>query len=62
LLLSAHPDWAALDVMYTIRGTVDDVGQPGLDIETGWGRINAERALGVPGPYPIAQSRGATVR
>jgi subtilisin family serine protease len=54
LLFSQHPDWTADEVRSTIRATAVDIQEPGSDLETGWGRVNAAAALAAPGPYPQA--------
>lgn len=45
LIWSVHPDWTNSQVFNQIVLTCDDIGASGWDIETGWGRINAYRAL-----------------
>ena len=52
LLFSAHPTWTVKQVHDRIIATADDLGTPGFDSETGYGRINAARALGNPAPPP----------
>lgn len=45
LLAAARPDLDAGDFQSIVRLSADDVGEPGRDTETGWGRLNAEAAL-----------------
>ncbi len=45
LLKSVHPDWSAQRIAEQIKRTADDCGSPGYDIYTGYGRVNAYRAL-----------------
>lgn len=45
LIWSAHPDWTNQQVRDQIEQTCDDIGTTGWDRYTGWGRINAYRAL-----------------
>jgi subtilisin family serine protease len=45
LILSAKPNLRATEVESIIRASTDDLGQQGYDIYTGFGRINAFKAL-----------------
>jgi hypothetical protein len=45
LVRSLRPDLAQDAVYDLIRRTADDVGAPGFDTLTGWGRLNAHRAV-----------------
>lgn len=45
LIWSVHPDWTNQQVFDQITRTCDDINTPGWDTFTGWGRINAYRAL-----------------
>lgn len=45
LVRSLRPDLSQADVYELVRRTADDVGDPGWDIYTGWGRLNAQRAV-----------------
>lgn len=45
LVWSVHPTWTTSEVVYHITHTSDDVGATGFDIYTGWGRVNAWRAV-----------------
>jgi subtilisin family serine protease len=47
LLKSAHPTLSVQGLRWTILHTADDVQDPGRDIYTNWGRINAAKALGL---------------
>lgn len=51
LVRALRPDLRQGDVYTLLRMTADDVGQPGFDIWTGWGRLNAYRAVAeaIPG-------------
>ena len=48
LLLSAAPTLSAADVQEAMIWGVEDLGTPGWDIDFGYGRINAMRALMAP--------------
>lgn len=45
LARSLHPEWTAEQVRQAIRMGADDVGTPGFDIYTGYGRVNARKAV-----------------
>jgi hypothetical protein len=45
LLAAARPDLMDTDFQHVLRESADDVGAPGPDAETGWGRMNAAAAL-----------------
>jgi subtilisin family serine protease len=45
LIWSKYPNLTPAQVVYQIEHTADNVGAPGWDIYTGWGRVNAYRAL-----------------
>lgn len=45
LVWAAHPEWSNQQVRDQIEQTCDDIGSTGWDRYTGWGRINAYRAL-----------------
>ncbi len=45
LVRALRPDLHQGDVHALLRMTADDVGLPGFDIWTGWGRLNAQRAV-----------------
>ncbi len=48
LLKSAHPDWSIEEIRSHLEATADDVGEPGFDWKTGWGRLNLYRLLSSP--------------
>jgi len=45
LLAAARPELQDTDFQHILRESADDVGDPGVDQKTGWGRLNAARAL-----------------
>ncbi|MGI9585627.1 MAG: S8 family serine peptidase, partial [Acidimicrobiia bacterium] len=45
LMLSANPTMTVSDVVDTLRSTAVDLGTPGRDDETGWGRVNTAAAV-----------------
>lgn len=45
LVWSEHPEWTNQQVVDQIKRTADDVEATGWDEYTGWGRVNAYRAL-----------------
>lgn len=45
LVWSEYPGWTNAQVFSQITRTADDIDQPGWDMYTGWGRVNAYRAL-----------------
>jgi subtilisin family serine protease len=45
LLAARRPELADTDFQHILRESADDVGAPGVDAETGWGRLNAAAAL-----------------
>lgn len=47
LLLSQNPARSAADLTRLITTTADDLGDPGVDLYYGYGRINLEKALAV---------------
>ncbi|TFH22669.1 MAG: hypothetical protein E4H03_07910, partial [Myxococcales bacterium] len=53
LLLAANPALTAEQVRQALRASSDDVAAPGFDVESGYGRINAGRALLVPVPPEV---------
>lgn len=57
LIWAAHPGWTNQQVRAQIELTCDDIGTAGWDRYTGWGRINAYRALSEGfEPYPTIGS------
>ncbi len=63
LLWSAHPEWSNQKVFLQITRTADDISPAGYDIYTGYGRVNAYRALteSVDVLTSITQAKSATV-
>ena len=63
LLWSAHPEWSNQKVFLQITRTADDITPAGYDIYTGYGRVNAYRALTetVEEIATISQSKSAAV-
>ncbi len=49
LILSKHPEYSNEDVRQAIRVSADQVGQPGFDMNFGYGRIDAAAAVAVTG-------------
>jgi beta propeller repeat protein len=47
LILAKHPEFSNEDVRQVLRVSADDVDAPGFDFNSGFGRINAARALSV---------------
>ena len=45
LLAASRPELMDSDFQHLLRESADDVGAPGIDAETGWGRLNAAAAL-----------------
>lgn len=45
LLASARPELVDTDFQRVLRESADDIGDPGVDAQTGWGRLNIARAL-----------------
>ncbi|RMD85418.1 MAG: hypothetical protein D6815_01905, partial [Candidatus Dadabacteria bacterium] len=45
LVLSAHPSYSPEAVRQALRAGADDVGPPGVDASTGYGRLNAAGAV-----------------
>jgi subtilisin family serine protease len=50
LILSKRTDLTNEDVRQIIRASADDIDTPGFDFRTGYGRINAAKALALPPP------------
>ena len=50
LLAAARPELIDADYQHILRESADDVGDPGVDQKTGWGRLNLARALAAVGP------------
>ncbi|HEY2955660.1 MAG TPA: S8 family serine peptidase [Candidatus Eisenbacteria bacterium] len=45
LLCAARPELKDTDFQHLLRESADDIGDPGVDAKTGWGRLNVGRAL-----------------
>jgi subtilisin family serine protease len=45
LLAAARPELTDTDFQQVLRASADDIGAPGVDAETGWGRLDAAAAL-----------------
>lgn len=45
LMLSVNPALSAVELRDILRDTAEDIEQPGFDVATGWGRINAYQAV-----------------
>lgn len=56
LLLGQNPAMTASEVEAQLMGTADDLAMPGWDQETGFGRVNAYRALteALPDCFPLS--------
>ena len=52
LILGQFPTYTNTQVRQLIRSSADDLGVPGFDVNYGYGRINAAKALGVNPPSP----------
>ncbi len=50
LLAAARPELIDTDFQHVLRESADDVGAPGVDSLTGWGRLDAAAALAAVGP------------
>jgi len=51
--LSKRTDLTNEDVRQLIRASADDIDSPGFDFRTGYGRINAAKALAIPQPLRV---------
>ncbi|MCA9398879.1 MAG: S8 family serine peptidase, partial [Candidatus Omnitrophica bacterium] len=51
LILSRHPEFTNEEVASIIKHTADDISDPGFDIQSGYGRINAYSAVQQDGPF-----------
>lgn len=47
LIRAKHPDFTNEEVRQVLRVSADDVDEPGFDVNSGYGRINAAQALSV---------------
>ena len=50
LLAAARPELTDTDFKHVLRESAHDIGDPGVDAETGWGRLDAAAALEAVGP------------
>ena len=50
LLAAARPELTDVDFKHVLRESAHDVGDPGVDLKTGWGRLDAAAALDAVGP------------
>ena len=50
LILSLHPTYTVEQVRQALRMSADDVGATGWDPDSGFGRVNALRAVSLPAP------------
>ena len=53
LVRSLHPEFSAEQVRQTLRAGSDDMGAAGFDEQSGYGRVNAARALAVGSPVGV---------
>lgn len=47
MVRAARPELSAKEVISILKLGADDIGEKGFDKETGWGRINFEKTLGI---------------
>jgi subtilisin family serine protease len=47
LVRALHPEYSVMQVRQALRAGADDVGPPGNDLESGYGRVNAAASLAV---------------
>jgi len=50
LLAAARPELIDTDFRHVLRESAHDIGDPGVDAKTGWGRLDAAAALDAVGP------------
>ena len=50
LLAAARPELTDVDFKHVLRESAHDIGEPGVDALTGWGRLDAAAALDAVGP------------
>src|SRR4029077_4412110 len=50
LLAALRPELCDTDFQQVLRESADDIGASGVDAETGWGRLDAARALASVAP------------
>lgn len=53
LIREKHPEFTNEQVRQVIRVSADDIADPGFDINSGYGRINASAALAVDNPLNV---------
>ena len=62
LIVSAHPEYSVEQIRQALRKGSDDILAPGYDLQSGYGRLNAYKALALTAPLevritsPIAQN------
>lgn len=63
VVMSAFPGLTPQQIVQVLLQSTDDMGEPGIDAVTGWGRLNLERAFAPIGTAsaPLAMSAGAAV-
>jgi hypothetical protein len=54
LLRSLHPDWGIDQVEQRLSSTARDLGDTGYDLYSGWGLLQADRALGYTEPAALS--------
>ena len=54
LVRSVHPDWTQQQVRQALRQRAADLGPPGWDMHSGYGRLDAARAVDVD-RLPVAE-------
>ncbi len=53
LLKSIHPSWTSEEIQAALELSADDAGRKGWDTDHGAGRLNARRAIELPGPAMV---------
>jgi subtilisin family serine protease len=53
LILADHPEFTVREVRNVIRASADDVGDPGNDRASGYGRIDAAAAVAIPSALEV---------
>lgn len=56
LVMAANPSLTGYEVQDILKQSTDDLGTPGYDTTFGWGRLNAEKAVGMANPSLIKTS------
>jgi len=63
LILSKNPNYAPAQVQTILQSTADDLNTPGRDDETGYGRVNAFRAVSLAeDPSPVDVNVGGVLK